>query len=238
MVIYGRNSIEEALEEGLTLREVIVEIGKEEKFEKLIKRLRDKGIKVNFQNTKSVDKASGTLKHQGIIADLPMPANVVEEGATLSDWIDCRSIIALDGITDTGNLGAIMRSALLFGFEAVVLPNDNSARITPQTIRSSAGALYKIKILYLNNLNTFIEEAKAEDFMVYGLAAEAKDPLDQLNFSKKVCMVIGSEREGLRKSVKKNCDFLVSIPTTRKLDSLNASVAAAIAMWEVFRKKS
>jgi 23S rRNA (guanosine2251-2'-O)-methyltransferase len=162
---------------------------------------------------------------------------VIEEGSTIEDWKNFDSIITLDGITDTGNLGAILRSALLFGFEAVVLPNDNSARITPQTIRSSAGALYKVKIIYVNNLNTFIEEAKAEAFTVYGLAGEAKDAIQKLEFAKKSLLVIGSEREGMRKSVKHNCDHLVQIPTTRKINSLNASVAAAIAMWEVFRSR-
>lgn len=237
LIIYGRNSIDEALLEGLVLNEIMVEQGKEEKFENLIRRIREKGIKLSFLPVKTIDKISGTFKHQGIIAEITTPPNVIESGVTPEDWKTYQAILALDGITDTGNLGAILRSALLFGFEAVILPNDNSARITPQTIRSSAGALYKTKILYINSLNTFIEEAKSEEFTVYGLAGESPASITGVDFPEKVCLVVGSEREGLRKSVKKNCDFLVNIPTTGKINSLNVSVAAAISMWEIFKRK-
>lgn len=238
MIIYGRNSIEEALEEGLKLEEVVIERGKEIKFPGLSRQLREKGIKISTLPTPLMDKTAETRKHQGILARMILPPNIVEdEKDNPQDWSTFRTILTLDGITDTGNLGAIIRSALLFEADAVVLPNDNSARITPQAIKASAGAVFKQKVIYVNNLNTLIETLKADGFTVFGLTGDAQQMLQDTDPVGKVCLVIGSEREGIRKSVKRKCDFLLKIPTTRKIDSLNASVAAAVTLWEFYRKK-
>jgi 23S rRNA (guanosine2251-2'-O)-methyltransferase len=236
LIIYGRNSVEEALLENLSLREVMVDLKKKEKFEKLIDRLEEKKIPIRFLNEKMLDQISRTFKHQGIIAQMDLPPNVMEEESGFDRWEDLNTVLVLDGVTDTGNLGAIIRSAALFSFDAVFLPNDSSARITPQTIKASAGALYYQKIIYVNNINTLITQLKAEEFFVYGLAGESKVSIEETPFKGKICLVVGSEREGIRKSVKKNCDTLVKIPTTKKIDSLNVSVASAIAMWEVYKK--
>ncbi len=235
MVVYGRNSVEEALNDSIDLSSVTVEKGKEEKYLNLIRRLREKGINVKYAQTVFLNKAAQTLKHQGIIAELILPSNIIESETEFEGWDGMQSVIALDGITDTGNLGAVVRSALLMKFDAVVLPNDNSARITPQTIKASAGAVYKEKVVYINSLNQFIDEIKKQGFFVYGLAGEAETLITEIDFKGKVCLVLGSERKGIRKSVKHKCDALIKIPTTRKIDSFNASVAAAIAMWEVYR---
>lgn len=237
LIVYGRNSVEEALEQGLSVAEVIIEKGKEEKFSNLARRLKEKNIKVSYANRNILDRLSETMKHQGIIADMKLPENIMEDGSGFDDWVGFDSILALDGITDTGNLGAITRSALLFGFGAIVLPKDNSARITPQTIKASAGAIYKTKVIYVNNINTLMETLKAEGFGIFGMDGDAQETVENAEFPEKLCFVIGSEREGIRRSVKKICDGLLKIPTTRRIDSLNASVAAAVAMWEVFRRK-
>lgn len=237
MIVYGRNSVEEALQEGLAIAEVIIEKGKEEKFYNLARRLKEKNIKVGYANRNILDRLAETLKHQGIVADMKLPQNIVEDGSDFEDWAQFDSVLVLDGITDTGNLGAIARSALLFGFGAIALPKDNSARITPQTIKSSAGAIYKTQVIYVNNINTLMETLKAEGFGVFGMDGNAQQTIDAAEFPDKLCFVIGSEREGIRKSVKKVCDGLLKIQTTRKVDSLNASVAAGVAMWEVFRRK-
>jgi 23S rRNA (guanosine2251-2'-O)-methyltransferase len=237
LIIYGRNSVDEALIEKLELKSAVIEKGKEDKFENLIRRLIANGVKVSYAHRVALDKLAQTQKHQGIAAEITLPPSVIEDGSSISEWQEYDTILALDGITDTGNLGAIIRSALLFQCGVIVLPKDNSARITPQTIKSSAGALYKQKVVYLNSLNTFVEQVQSEDFTVYGLTGDAESPIGSMKFPQKVCLIIGSEREGIRKSLKKKCDHLVRIPTTRKVDSLNASVASAIALWEVYRNK-
>jgi 23S rRNA (guanosine2251-2'-O)-methyltransferase len=238
LFVYGRNSIEEALEGDITLKKVIIERGKEEKFENLARRLQDAGCPVSYQPERTISSLAGTFKHQGIIGEMVLPGNIIDDDKIIIDWEAMGSIIALDGITDTGNLGAIVRSALLFGFDAVVLPRDNSARITPQAIKSSAGAIYHQKVIYINSLNNFMIEAMEAGFSMIGLAGEAEESITQLDIKNKICYIIGSERKGIRRSVKKLCDKLVSIPTTEKFNSLNASVSGAIAMWEFYRKRS
>ncbi len=238
MFVYGRNSIEEALIDRIPLKKIIIERGKEMKFEGLIRRLKELGIQVSYQHESQLNQLSRSQKHQGIIGEMELPANVIDDENAVIDWSSMKALITLDGITDTGNLGALVRSALMFDFDAVVLPRDNSARITPQTIKASAGAVYRQKIIYINSLNNFMEEIKTAGFFIFGLAGEAKDSIKGLDFTEKICYIIGSEKKGIRKSVKKKCDNLVRIPTTRKINSLNASVSGAIAMWEYYRKNS
>ncbi len=237
MYVYGRNSIEEALEENIRLKCVIIGRGKELKFENLVKRIKTAGIPLSYEPLSMLTSLSHSEKHQGIIAELVLPENIVDDESVKIDWGGFDSLIVLDGITDTGNLGAIVRSALLFDFNAVVLPRDNSARITPQTIKSSAGAVYRQKIIYIDSLNRFSSEVKEAGFTVIGLAGEAAGTIKELDIKNKICYIIGSERKGIRKSVKRNCDALLRIPTTGKINSLNASVSGAVAMWEFFRKR-
>ena len=235
MIVYGRNSIEEALDEGIALKEIAIAKGKEDKFTNIIEKARAKGVPIRSAIYMQLEREAKSSKHQGIIATLDLPPNIIDDPDYEHDWTKYNRMLALDGITDTGNLGAIARSALLLGVEAIILPNDNSARITPATIKASAGAIYKVNIIYLNSLNRFLLELKDADFFSYALVGHEATPITSMNFEGKVCLVIGSEREGIRKSVRNNCDEQVTIPNTGKLDSFNASVASAIAMWEVFR---
>jgi 23S rRNA (guanosine2251-2'-O)-methyltransferase len=235
MIVYGRNSIEEALDEGLALKDITIAKGKEEKFEGIMRKAREQGVLVKFAPYAQIERDAKTAKHMGIMAELELPPNIIDDPHAEHDWSAYDRLLALDGITDTGNLGAIVRSALLLGVDAIVLPNDSSARITPATIKASAGAIYRQKVIYLNSLNHFLLEVKEHGFFSYALVGHDATPITSMNFDGKVCLVIGSEREGIRKSVRNNCDEQVSIPTTGKLDSFNASVASAIAMWEVYR---
>ncbi|RMG78613.1 MAG: 23S rRNA (guanosine(2251)-2'-O)-methyltransferase RlmB [Bacteroidetes bacterium] len=237
VTVYGRNSVEEALEQALNIRALYVDRNKKQKYTKIISKIRQQGLRVDFCDTSVLDKTAGTRKHRGIVAELEMPGNIHEEFDEEFDFEKYANILALDGITDVMNLGAIIRSALLFGCDAVVLPMDACARITPAVIRASAGAVYKMPIFYIKNLNRFIDDIHAVGGRVYGLAAGKQNAsIDTLVPEKPFCFVIGSERKGMRKSVRKKCDELLNIPTTGKLDSLNASVAAAISLWEVYRK--
>ena len=234
MFVYGRNSIEEAITEEIKMTQVLVAKGKEGKYSNLLKRIAEQGIPIKSMLEDAIEKLAKSRKTQGIAAELALPKNIVETDGDDTDWSQYRKILALDGITDTGNLGAIVRSALLLGADAIVLPNDNSARITPAAIKASAGAVYRQTIVYLDSLNKFIDRMTELEFSVFGLAGESKKTICDVELRAKVCIVIGSEREGIRKSVKRKCEDLLSIPTTRKLDSLNASVASAIAMWQLF----
>ncbi|MCX7820731.1 MAG: 23S rRNA (guanosine(2251)-2'-O)-methyltransferase RlmB [Brevinematales bacterium] len=236
MFIYGRNSVSEALTDSIEIDSIYIDKQKKKKFIPIIKQAQEKEIKIVFVFENEIEKLSHTQKHQGICAKISLPQNIYENEEDFLLTEDIKNILILDGITDTGNLGAIVRSALLLGCDLVILPNDNSARITPQTIKASAGGIYKQKILYVNNLNSWIMNLKEEGFCVVGFAGEANKVLSELKNFEKIACIIGSEHKGLRKSTRKICDELVKIPTTGKLDSLNASVASAIVMWEIFMK--
>ncbi len=237
MFIYGRNSVSEALNDNIKIESIYLDKSKKNKFIPIIKVAQEKDIKIFFVFEREIEKLAQTQKHQGICANILLPENIMENEDNFVLNEDIKKILLLDGITDTGNLGAIIRSALLLGCDLIILPNDNSARITPQTIKSSAGGIYKQKVLYVNNLNNWIINLKEEGFFIAGFAGESdKSLFDIKNFSKIAC-VIGSEYKGMRKSTRKLCDEIVKIPTTGKLDSLNASVASAIVMWEIFMKK-
>ncbi len=231
MIVYGRNSIEEAVLENLQLSQVWIDQDKGDKYPGLKKLLREHQIPVKYIHGKELDKISGTQKHQGIAADMLLPDNIITEDKQYErEYHNINRVLLLDGITDTGNLGAILRSALLLGADLVLLPKDNAARITPQTIKASAGAIYKMPLAYVDNLKTEIEYMKAEDFEVLALAGESKVSINNFKSDKKMALILGSEREGIRKGIKALCTEKVFLPSTQKLDSFNVSVAAALAM--------
>ncbi|MGL4677154.1 MAG: 23S rRNA (guanosine(2251)-2'-O)-methyltransferase RlmB [Brevinema sp.] len=232
MIVYGRNSIEEALLEKLQLSQVWIDEEKGDKYPGLKRLLREHNIPVRFITGRELDKISDTQKHQGIAAEMILPNNIITEDQPYErNYHNINRVLLLDGITDTGNLGAIIRSALLLGADLILLPKDNSARITPQTIKASAGAIYKISLAYVDNLKTEIDLMKAENFDVLALASESKISLYSFKTQKeKTALILGSEREGIRKGIKSLCTEKVSLASTKKLDSFNVSVAAALAM--------
>ncbi|MCX7883016.1 MAG: 23S rRNA (guanosine(2251)-2'-O)-methyltransferase RlmB [Brevinematales bacterium] len=238
MFVYGRNSVEEALRERVGLRRVVVEFSKKAKFASLVVRLQREGVGVEYLSAKDMSRLAGTQKHQGIVAEIDLPPTVYEDEDEFSGWEEAKVILMLDGLTDTGNVGAILRSALLLGVDVVVLPEDHSARITPQVIRASAGALYHLAVVYVRNIVRTTERLKQRGFCVYGLDMRGDRVLGAITFTKPLCLVVGSEDKGIRRMMRKACDGMIRIPTTEKLDSLNVSVATAICLWEVYTQLS
>ncbi len=144
----------------------------------------------------------------------------------------------LDNVLDPQNLGAIIRTALCVGVDSIVLPKDRSAPPTPSVSRASAGALEHIKLTQVTNLVNAIKDCKKKGLWIYGLQKEAEQSIYTTDLSGSIAIVLGGEQKGIRPLVKRNCDFLVSIPQQGPMDSLNASVAASIAMYESFRQRA
>ena len=137
----------------------------------------------------------------------------------------------LDGVKDVGNLGAILRTSLLFGVETVILPKNNSAPINDVVVKRSAGAVFHLKIIYVTNIVNIIQELKKAGYWIYAADKQGEN-LPAVSFNDKSAIVFGSEDKGIRALVKKACDVIVSIPTNDKLDSLNVSVSAGIVLYE------
>lgn len=236
MFVYGRNSVEEALKEHLRILRMVVLKEKRMKFIHLVDMATKEKIPVEVVSEKELMKLAGTQKHQGIALEIALPPTVYENENDFDGWDKLQRVLILDGITDTGNFGALLRSALLFGMDAVLVPEDHSARVTPQVIRASAGALYRIPLVYVRNIVTTTQRLKALGFSVYGLDMNGNEELGKIVFRNPLAIVVGSEDKGMRRMMRRSCDSIVRIPTTEKLDSLNASVATAVCLWEVYKQ--
>ena len=144
-------------------------------------------------------------------------------------------VIILDEITDSHNLGAIIRTSETCGAEGVIIPKRRSAEVNETVHKTSAGATNHIKIARVTNIRDTIDKLKEEGFWIYGSSGHASDLYYDLNYSGKVCLVIGNEGKGMTRLVEENCDFLIKIPMYGKVDSLNASASAAILMYEIVK---
>lgn len=146
-------------------------------------------------------------------------------------------LVALDSISDPHNLGAIIRSAAAAGAVGILIPKDRAAQITGTVVKVAAGALAHIKICRVTNLSDSLRILKDSGYWIFGAAGEGQQTIYEADFSGPTCLVIGSEGKGIRKLVRKQCDFLVKIPMGKKINSLNASVAAGIILFEIARQK-
>jgi 23S rRNA (guanosine2251-2'-O)-methyltransferase len=204
---------------------------------------RQRGVKVQVRSRAELDALAGPgARHQGVVAiagdfeyaDLhDVLAGVAADGAP-------SLLVALDGVQDPHNLGAIIRSAYLFGAHAVIVPHDRSARVTAAVTKTSAGATESLPIVQVTNLVRTLEELKQEDLWIAALGASAQAQLiTAWDATGPVCLVLGAEGKGIRPLVQKTCDLQVTIPMIgTRVGSLNVSAAAAIALYEVARQRA
>jgi 23S rRNA (guanosine2251-2'-O)-methyltransferase len=183
---------------------------------------------------------TGTIDHQGAVAVVsPYPQVTVQDILQTVQGGDGKHfLLMLDNIQDPQNLGAIIRTALCVGIDGVIVPKDRSASPTPAVSKASAGALEHMRLVRVTNLVQTIKHCKNSGLWVMGLQKDAAQSIYTADLSGSIAFVVGGEQKGIRRLVKENCDFLVSIPQQGALDSLNASVAAAVAMYEAFRQRT
>jgi len=202
--------------------------------EALARFARDRGAVVNDLPRAGLDKIAHGVRHQGAIAlapelrirpleDLPMQANAL--------------VVALDEVQDPQNFGAVIRSAVAMGATAVVWPEHKSAPLSPATFRASAGAVEHATLCRVPSLPHALEDLRKRGVATVGLEATADRAIDRADLHGPVALVIGAEGKGLRKSVKQACTVLVRLPMLGPIESLNASAAAAIALYEVLRQR-
>jgi 23S rRNA (guanosine2251-2'-O)-methyltransferase len=239
-VVYGTGPVGELLQKRARAVDVLY-VQRED--DKLAAVARQRGVDVEVRGRAELDALAGEgARHQGVVA-----ITGAFEYADLDDVLDDVAargatplIVALDGVQDPHNLGAIVRSAYLLGAHAVVIPKDRAAGVTAVTTKSSAGATEHLPIAHVTNLVRALETMKQRDLWIAGVAShpDAK-PIDQLDPTTPLCLVLGSEGKGIRRLVQKSCDFHVEIPMARTaVGSLNVSVAAAIALYELSRGRS
>ena len=227
--IYGRKPVIDAIDSGVKIYKAFVIKQNSKIVDEIISKLNRANVEINF-----VDKRFFFffyMNNQGVMVEAES-----FQYKDLSDLSKYQRLIILDQIEDPHNLGAIIRSAESFGFDGVIIPERRSASVSPIVYKTSAGAINNINIIMVKNTNRAIEEIKEAGFWVYGLAGEASSPIDQVDLKGKVCLIVGNEGKGLSRLVRENCDILINIPMKGFVNSLNASVASAIAMYEVLRQ--
>lgn len=197
--------------------------------------LKSLNVKVNYLNKTELDQiAEGN--HQGVILEIPDFSYLTEDDM-FSKMSSSPFIVILDHIEDPHNFGAIIRTAEAAGVDFVVIPKDRSVKVNATVMKTSAGALDNVKIVQVTNINNLIKNLKKNGVWVFGTDMENSVSYDSVDYTLPTALIIGSEGFGMSNLVKQNCDFIVSIPMFGKINSLNASVAAGIIMYEVVRQR-
>ena len=231
MLVYGRNVAFEYLNSNKkSIQKIIIQEGFNDK--KLISLIEKTKIPVFSKQKKDMDKLSNGA-HQGIILDV-MDYNYYSLNELLTEELDF--VLILDHLEDPHNLGAIIRTSESAGVGAIILPQDREVQINATVMKTSAGTLSKVKIAKVSNLVQAMDKLKDKGFWIVGTAMDGTD-YKEIDYSGKIALVIGNEGHGMSRLVRESCDFVASIPMRGTVNSLNASVAAGIMIYEVIRNR-
>lgn len=243
-LIMGRNGVREALRSGRSIDRILVTKEQDGSLGELVNMARDRNIQLREVDRAKLDELCMPFghgnkpgNHQGIVAQVPGVdyCEVEDILAVAKARGEAPFLILLDGIEDPHNLGSILRSAECAGAHGVILPKRRSASLTAAACKASAGAVEYIKVARVANLVEAMRRLKRQGIWLAGADMQGT-PMDRADLKGPLGLVIGSEGSGLGKLVQESCDFLVSIPMSGHLDSLNAAVAAAILMFEKKRQ--
>ncbi len=229
----GRNAVSELLKTDKTIEKIMLEKGAQGTLGRIFAEARKKDIRVQFVSRTVLDKESAEGRHQGVIAfttDFSY-ADFEELGGGEESLI-----VLCDGIEDVHNLGSILRVAECAGAEGVVIPKAKGASVTEAVVRISAGAAEHIPVAKVSSVNAAVERLKERGYWVYALEAGGSSIYDA-DLSGKIALVVGGEDCGVHRLTREKCDGVLSIPLYGKVNSLNASVALGIAVYEVVRAR-
>ncbi|MFO0736272.1 MAG: 23S rRNA (guanosine(2251)-2'-O)-methyltransferase RlmB [Labilithrix sp.] len=236
-LITGLQPVREAIRvHGAKLERVVVEREGGPQIEAVARFATDRGATVERATRGDLDRASKGARHQGAIAYAPDLA-LVELEEIIANLAETPVIIALDEIEDPQNFGAVIRSAVALGASAVIWPEHHSAPLSPATFRASAGAVEHAKLCRVSSLGSAMERLHAAGVRSIGLDANADKNIADVDAAGPVVLVVGAEGKGLRKPIKRACTELARLPMSGAIDSLNASVAAAIALYDLLRRR-
>ena len=240
-IIEGRNAVIEALRAGVAIDKIFLAKGETDAaLGHIASAAREKGIVVVDADRRKLDGMSRTHSHQGVIAQAAVRAY-----ASVDDILDAARakgepplILVCDELSDPHNLGAVIRTAECAGAHWVIIPKRRSAGLTAVVGKTSAGAVAHVPVARVPNLPTLLRELKKEGVWVFGAAMEGAVSLYQADLKGPAAIVIGSEGAGLGRLVAETCDLTVSIPMFGKINSLNASAAAAVLLYEAVRQRT
>jgi len=237
----GIHAVREALEAGGAFDRIVIAKGRQDsRVEGIVQLARERGIAVRFEDRGQLDRLANSRDHQGVVAIV-----AARSAATLDDILENAHhpqtqqglIILLDGVEDPHNLGAIIRTALAAGAHGVVIPERRAAGLTDTVARASAGALAHLPIAKVTNLARAMDELKKAGYWLVGLDERAERSYTEVDYTSPTGIVMGGEGAGLHDLTRKRCDFVVSLPTSGPIKSLNVSVAAGVVLFEALRQR-
>ena len=242
-VVLGRNAVAEALKAGRSINRLLIAEGNRDgSIQKLIALAKDKQIVIESVSRDRLDNIANNQRHQGVIAyAAPVEYSTIEEILQIAESKkESPFILLLDELEDPHNFGAILRTADAVGAHGVLIPKRRSVSLNSTVAKTSAGAIEYVKVAQINNVSQTLKQLKDLNITVIGSDMEGVDIYDefsQVDLNVPIVLIIGSEGKGMRRLTKENCDFLLKIPMIGSINSLNASVAAAILMYEVFHQR-
>ena len=230
MQVYGKNVAYEYLLSDEKIKSIYLQEGFNDS--EIIYMINKKNIKFRYMKKQDMDKISGGL-HQGIILEIPD-----YEYKSLDDFIhkDNAFVVILDHLEDPHNFGAIIRTCEAAGVDGIIIPKDRSVSVNATVIKTSVGTANSVNIACVTNLVNTINELKENGFWIYGMDMKGED-YSTLDYNGKIAIICGNEGHGLSSLVRKNCDFIASIPMKGNVNSLNASVATALVIFEANKSR-
>lgn len=238
-ILFGIHAVEEALAaRGRAFEYVAVMPGRgDARIQKIVQLSRAVGIPVRAMPRDQLTRLAKTDHHQGVVA-----VTAEKRYGDLEDLLSHRRsryafLLALDGIEDPHNLGAIIRTAEGAGADGIIIPERRATGVTSTVVKASAGASEHLPIAKVVNLGRAIEEMKSRNIWTVGMDERAPKTYDQIDYKMDCALILGAEGKGLHEQIRKKCDFLVAIPMLGKVPSLNVSVAAAVVMYELARQR-
>lgn len=233
MYVYGKNVAKELFNNNKTIYKAYLQ--ENLKGSNIDNMLTKNNIKTAYLSKKDLDKITKE-NHQGVILEID-DYNYYSLDEALKNASSNPFIVILDHIEDPHNFGAIIRTCEAAKVDFIIIPKNRSASVNATVMKTSAGALSNVKIVMVTNLNNTIRKLKDSGYWIVGTDMDTNVSYDDLDYDMPICLIIGSEGFGMSKLVKDNCDFIVSIPMYGKVNSLNASVASAIIIYEVLEKR-
>lgn len=233
MYVFGKNVAKELISNKRDIKKAYLSKNMiDSSIDESLKKL---NIKISYLNKNELDKMERG-NHQGVILEIP-DFSYLTESDMFNNMGDNPFILILDHISDPHNFGAIIRTAEAASADFIVIPKDRSVKVNSTVMKTSAGALNNVKIVQVTNINNLINKLKKKGVWVVGTDMESDVSYDSVDYNMPVALIIGSEGFGISNLVRKNCDYVVFIPMFGKINSLNASVAAGILMYEVVRQR-
>ena len=229
MLVYGRNVAKDLIRKNEKIKKIIIQENFDDK--ELISLIEKGKFNVQIKSKREIDDLCPGV-NQGIILDIPD-----YQYKNLGDVLDQEILVLLDHLEDPHNLGAIIRTCEAAGIKAVVIPKDRQVQVNATVMKTSVGTLNNVDVVSVSNLNNTIKTLKDNGFWIVGTSLENSQDYREVDYSGKIALIIGNEGKGISDLVAKNCDFLVKIPMYGETNSLNASVAAGIMIYEIIRNR-